>query len=97
MENVVIPIASGIIALLFAVIISMKIKRYEKGSERAVGVSKLIHEGAMHYLNAQYKVLSVFVIITAVILSLIIGYAIAITFVFGAFLSVPLLGWSSTG
>jgi K(+)-stimulated pyrophosphate-energized sodium pump len=87
MENVVIPIASGIIAILFAVIVAYGIKKHDKGPDKAVEISKLIHNGAMHYLNAQYKVLAVFVIIVAIILAIVIGYGTALTFVFGAFLS----------
>jgi K(+)-stimulated pyrophosphate-energized sodium pump len=81
------PIAAGAIALLFAAFLAFRIKRHEKGPERAVEISRLIHEGAMHYLNAQYKVLAIFVVVVALILGFIIGIGTALTFVFGAFLS----------
>ena len=87
MENIVIPIATGVIAILFAVIVSYGLRKHEKGPERAIEISRLIHEGAMHYLHAQYKILSIFVIIVALILGLLVGTGTAITFVFGAVLS----------
>jgi K(+)-stimulated pyrophosphate-energized sodium pump len=87
MENIVIPITTGIIAILFAVIISYGLRKHEKGPEKAIEISRLIQDGAMHYLHAQYKVLSVFVIVVAVILGLLVGTGTAVTFVFGAALS----------
>ena len=59
---------SGILALLFVYIKNNWVASREVCSEKMERIAKNISDGAMAFLRAEYKILSVFVIITAVIL-----------------------------
>jgi len=87
MEQQIIPFIAGILALLFAAYLTKRIRKKEKGSEKIREISGLIHDGAMSYLHAQYRVLAVFVVVVALILAVILNTGTALAFVFGAFLS----------
>jgi len=85
--------AMGIIGLLFTAVRSAWVSKQDAGNERMQEIAKYIAEGAMAFLKAEYKILSYFVVIGAVLLA-IMGYsnpkshpAIAIAFVIGAFFS----------
>ncbi|MCR6545156.1 sodium-translocating pyrophosphatase [Dehalobacterium formicoaceticum] len=90
------PIA-GIIALLFAYYLAAKINKMEPGNARMQEIANAIHEGAMAFLNREYRVLVVFVIALAAIIA-IVGFvtsgpksmhpATAIPFVIGAVCSI---------
>lgn len=74
-------------ALIFAGWLAVKINRQELYSEKAKKISKIIHDGAIAFLNREYQILSIFVIVTAILLFIFIGYKTAYAFVFGAVLS----------
>ncbi len=76
----------SIIALLFAGVLTSRIRKNSQGTPEMREISKYIQKGAKSYLNSQYKVLIVFVIIVAIILALI-KINTAIAFVVGAFFS----------
>jgi len=79
-----IPFIISIIALLFGGALAISIRKKSTGTARMQEISKLIHKGALSYLNKQYKILIVFVIIVAAILYFIIDYPTAIAFIMGA-------------
>lgn len=74
-------------ALLYAIVLFLKIKKIPKGNERVEEISGYIKEGAMAFLKRQYKILLIFVVGLFVVIALAIEVATAITFVFGAILS----------
>ncbi|MFP4005466.1 MAG: sodium-translocating pyrophosphatase [Candidatus Hadarchaeia archaeon] len=79
---------AGIIALLFAGLISIWILKQPKGDEKVSGLSERIHEGAMTFLNSEYKPLTVFVAIVAIVILVTdIANGAAIAFIGGAFCS----------
>ncbi|MCK4497259.1 MAG: sodium/proton-translocating pyrophosphatase, partial [Candidatus Aenigmarchaeota archaeon] len=78
--------AISIIALLFAGILTSRIRKNSQGTPEMREISRYIQDGAKSYLNSQYKVLIVFVIIVAIILALI-KLNTAIAFIVGAFFS----------
>ncbi len=78
---------SATIALIFAGYLSLKIMKEDAGTPEMKKISDIIHEGAMTFLNGEYKILAVFVILVAVILALLINPSTAVTFVAGAFCS----------
>ncbi len=86
------PLA-GIVALLFAYIKSVGVNSQEPGTDRMREIAGYIREGAMAFLNREYKVLGVFVLIVAILLAWQnIGLdgsspLIALSFVVGAFCS----------
>jgi len=73
-------------AILYAFYLSVKLRSKKRGTPKAKKISDYIYKGALTYLKKQYSILSVFVIITAVILFML-NHNIAVAFVFGAFLS----------
>ena len=54
-----IPIA-GILALLFARILYVQMKKKDPGNERMQEIAGLVQEGAMAYLRQQYRSLLLF-------------------------------------
>ncbi|MBQ4359260.1 MAG: sodium/proton-translocating pyrophosphatase, partial [Proteobacteria bacterium] len=83
----------AVAALIYSIIKSSWISKQDAGTDRMKEISGYIHEGAMAFLKAEYKVLSVFVIIVAIILGAI-NFAnpsssplVALSFVIGAFCS----------
>ncbi len=79
-------ISSGL-AVLFAIITALFIKKKSSGNQKMKEISGLIHKGALTYLNKQYRVLIVFVLIVACILYFVINPESSIAFVVGAFFS----------
>jgi len=87
------PVA-GVLALLVAVLLANKIRRQDPGTPRMQEIAAAIHDGAMAFLNREYRTLVFFVLALAVII-LIAGFTTdtmqwqtAIAFVFGALCSV---------
>ncbi|KPJ92857.1 MAG: potassium transporter [Gemmatimonas sp. SG8_17] len=82
--------AAGVLALLFALAKSAWIGKQDAGNDLMQEIAGHIHEGAMAFLAREYKVLSVFVIIVAVLLAAgnagqeTSHWLIGISFVFGA-------------
>jgi len=58
----------GILALLFAAILYFSVKKQSSGNEKMKELGSSIREGAMAFLNSEYKVLIIFVIIVASLL-----------------------------
>ncbi len=85
--------AMGIIGLLFTAVRSAWVSKQDAGNDRMREISKYIAEGAMAFLKAEYKILSYFVVIAALLLGFM-GYSnpkshpsIAIAFIIGAVFS----------
>jgi K(+)-stimulated pyrophosphate-energized sodium pump len=89
MENYIIlaPIM-GAVALIFAFILASKIGREPAGNERMQELASAIHEGAMAFLNREYKTLVVFIVVLFVVLAWQIGLSTAISFLVGAISSI---------
>lgn len=60
----------SIIALVFAWYLAEKVRRAEPGSKKMQELAGAIHEGAMAFLHREYKILTIFVIILAVVVGL---------------------------
>lgn len=68
-SNVVfIPIALSVLGLLFMLVKRAQVKKQDAGNERMQYISKNIKEGAMAFLNAEYRLLLIFVIVAAIAL-----------------------------
>ena len=83
---------SGVIALLFVYLKNNWVASKDVGSEKMERIAKNIADGAMAFLRAEYKILSVFVLITAVLLGFKgesegSSYLVAVSFVVGALCS----------
>ena len=58
----------GIVALLFVIIKNMWVSKQDAGNEKMTRIAKNISDGAMSFLKAEYKILSIFVVAVAVLL-----------------------------
>ena len=93
-QNIIyVPIALAIVGLIFMLIKMSWVKKQPAGSERMQSISKSIKEGALAFLNAEYKLLVIFAIIAAILLYIIsvivptTSWMIVPAFVFGAIFS----------
>lgn len=77
----------ALIALLFAGLAYRKVQSADEGNELIKKLTSVIHKSAMVYLNTQYKYIAVFVIVFAIILTILINPLTAVCFVIGAALS----------
>ena len=69
-----IAIAAGIVALGFALVLTLNILRQDRGSEATQAIGRAIQEGALAFLSLEYRLLAVFVIAVAVVLAVFIDY-----------------------
>ena len=93
MNNLYYVIGAGLLAMLFAFWKTNWINRQDEGSDRMKQIGASIADGAMAFLKAEYRVLSIFVVAVAILL----GFAnngrsdsnslIALSFVVGALAS----------
>ncbi|QHS60053.1 sodium-translocating pyrophosphatase [Chitinophaga agri] len=83
----------GLLALLFTAIRSSWVSRQDAGNEKMKEIAQYIAEGAMAFLKAEYKILTYFVIIAALLLGYMgatnhnSDWTIAIAFIIGAVFS----------
>lgn len=83
----------GIIGLLYTFVKFSWVSKQDAGNPRMQEIAKHIAEGAMAFLKAEWKILSYFVIIAAILLAVMGAsnphshWAIAISFILGAVLS----------
>ena len=86
----VITLVIGGIALLVTLVLTWSILKEKRGNKRMIDISNAIREGAMAYLNRQYKMIIIFVIVMFIILAVVMGenaWKIAIAFLIGALFS----------
>ena len=96
MESLLIAqIALGIAVtgLLIAFLLYRRVVGIRIENQVVADITQEIQDGAMAFLKAEYRVLSVFILVVAGLLAYALGIQTAIAFVFGAFVSV-LAGFS---
>lgn len=82
---------SGLLAILVAVLIYQKVMKTTEGDERMREVSRLIQEGAASFIKIQYRILTIFTVILAVLIALVfgeMGIPIALSYVLGSLASM---------
>jgi K(+)-stimulated pyrophosphate-energized sodium pump len=83
----------GVVGLLYTFIKFAWVSKQDAGNERMQEISRYIAEGAMAFLKAEWKILSYFVVLAAILLAIMGNsnpsshWAIAVAFVLGAILS----------
>ena len=82
----------GVVAIVFTAIRATWIRKQEKGNDKMKKIAGYISDGAMAFIKAEYKILSIFVISIAVLLAVATGSEnssplVAVSFVMGAFSS----------
>ncbi len=94
MDNLIYVIpAMGIVGLLYTFVKFSWVNKQDAGNEKMKEISTYIADGAMAFLKAEYKILTYFVIIAALLLG-VLGFSsanshwsIAVAFICGAILS----------
>ncbi len=89
MDPIVIALIIGVVGLGFAGFLASFVLRQEQGSAKIQEISAAIKEGALAFLNREYRILGVFVIVVAIILGVIpsLGWWVSVSFIFGALCS----------
>jgi K(+)-stimulated pyrophosphate-energized sodium pump len=96
MEFWPVVLLAGIIAILFAAWLARDVLSQDKGTKAMQEVASLIFEGAMAFLNRQYRTIALLAVVAAVIIGVLIGglandpahgIRTAIAFLVGAFCS----------
>ncbi|MEI8216337.1 MAG: sodium-translocating pyrophosphatase [Eubacteriales bacterium] len=82
-------VATGLLALLFAVYLSLSVLKENQGTAKMIEISEAIQQGAMAFLNRQYKTLIPITILIFLLLGFFTEYkfASAISFLTGAIFS----------
>lgn len=80
------PIIS-IAGLIFAALLALRVLKEDVGTPKMKEISEAIQEGAMAFLNKEYKTMMIFIIVAAAIIFATINIETTLTFVVGALLS----------
>jgi K(+)-stimulated pyrophosphate-energized sodium pump len=80
------PLA-GIIGLIFALYLVLYILKLYQGTEKMKAIASAVQEGAMAYLNRQYKTVAIIAVILTIVIALAINTGTAVAFVLGAIMS----------
>jgi len=88
-----VPIVLAILGLIYMFIKQYWVLKQDAGDGKMKEISDHIYEGALAFLNAEYRLLAIFVVIVSVLLAVVAyfvpttSYLIVIAFIFGAVFS----------
>ena len=78
---------SGVLALLFAYYLILKVSRRDAGTDRMKEIAAFIHEGARAFLMAEYRILIFFVAVLFVLIGIGTSWLTAYCFLIGSIFS----------
>ena len=84
MINNITPIILGILGLLSAYLVYLKVKSAPEGSGKVKEIGDEIHLGAMVFMSSEYKRLAVFCVLCIIALYFSLGWETAVSFLLGA-------------
>ena len=87
MENIYIAIATGALALIFALSLTLRVLKEDQGTDAMKEIGRAVQEGASAFLRREYTTLAIFVVIVAVVLGVFIDPETAVAYVVGAICS----------
>ncbi|MBM4339460.1 MAG: sodium-translocating pyrophosphatase [Deltaproteobacteria bacterium] len=61
---------TGLVALFFVLFTAKKVMKQDPGTPQMVAISEAVHEGAMAFLKREYKAITIFAIIVALVLAI---------------------------
>ncbi len=85
--NPLIPIIFGLFGLLCALLVYLQVRSANEGTGRVKEIGDEIHLGAMVFMSAEYKILSVFCVICLAALYYFLGWETSLAFLLGALCS----------
>ena len=85
----------GVVALIYAVILAVRINKMDSGTKKMKEIAQSINEGAKSFMFSEYKILVIFVATVFVVISVcgiitksdVLNYRTALAFLIGAILS----------
>jgi len=80
-------LAVAILSLIYGAFNTVRILRAEAGNEKMREIAEAIREGAMAYMNRQFKTVAFFAVICALFIGFGLGWLVAAAFVGGALFS----------
>jgi len=86
MEYFLAPL-TGVIGIIFAIILWIRISNIYPGNTRMQEIAAAIHEGAMAFISREYRTLSIFAFVLFFVLGFFINWKTAICFIVGAVFS----------
>ncbi|MFA6514667.1 MAG: sodium-translocating pyrophosphatase [Candidatus Paceibacterota bacterium] len=86
---IIFALVSSVIAILYGLLLIKVVLKKGTGDAKMQAIAKAIQEGASAYLNRQYKTIGIIAIVLFLIIGLVpmLGWMMAISFIFGAILS----------
>ncbi len=87
MENIYIAIATGALALIFALSLTYRVLKEDQGTDAMKEIGRAVQEGASAFLRREYTTLAIFVVIVAAVLGVFIDPETAVAYVVGAICS----------
>ena len=87
MTTLYLSLVIGVLSLAFAGYNTYRVLKHDAGNEKMQSISKAIQDGAMAYMNRQFKTVAVFAAILFIILCVALGWKIGVSFLVGAVLS----------
>jgi len=87
-SSIVVTLGVGLCGLLFVAYLARRILKKNPGNEKMQMISNFIHQGAMAFLNREYKTIAFFVLVMFILLFFAIAKKTAVAFVCGAFCSL---------
>ena len=81
-------IAIGLIVLLYAYLVYRDLNSYSEGSDKMKEIATSIQEGAMVFLQREYRIIGIFVVIVFALLWIALGFKTGLAYVSGAGCSV---------
>ena len=89
MDNIpMIAAAAGLVGLVIAFVLYQQVNKVKIDDEKVASITKEIQDGAMAFLWAEYKVLSIFVVVVGALLAFLNNMDTSIAFFGGALASV---------
>ena len=87
-QALIFAFSAAIVAIIYSLIVGKSISKKDAGDEKIKEITKAIHEGAMTFLNKEYKVLIIFVVVISVLLGIGMGgWKASLAFIAGSFFS----------
>jgi len=86
---IIFALVSSVVAIVYGLILIKVVLSKGTGDSKMQAIAKAIQEGAKAYLNRQYKTIGIIAVVLFLIIGFVpvLGWAMAISFIFGAILS----------
>ena len=87
------PIALALLGLIYMIVKQKWVMKQDAGDGKMKEISDHIYEGALAFLNAEYRLLAIFVVIVSILLAIVsfvvptTHWLIVVAFIFGAIFS----------